>query len=236
MKEIQDKQRKETIFVPGDWVLLRLRPYRQQSLSRRTNQKLSRRYFGPFRILKQIGAVAYELELPPLSRLHPVFHVSLLRRFHGDPSQSFTPLPRLATDLLENVPAAATLADEPGFDLPSHVSAAQPPRSMVASSSSERLADDIDGVHVVSEKEGLQGRVTAEAEQGEGVQEKNVLGVSAGLEGEEIRERGLVEVEMSIEGNAMSQGVGIDEIAPSGYSKPKRSTKPPAKLNDYYLS
>ena len=47
--------------------------------------KLSPRYIGPFEVLKRIGEVAYELALPPrLSGVHPVFHVSMLKRYHGD--------------------------------------------------------------------------------------------------------------------------------------------------------
>ena len=45
--------------------------------------KLSPRYCGPFTILKRIGPVAYKLELPSHSRVHPVFHVSRLRKQLG---------------------------------------------------------------------------------------------------------------------------------------------------------
>ncbi|WMV24067.1 hypothetical protein MTR67_017452 [Solanum verrucosum] len=54
--------------------------------------KLSPRYVGPYRILKRIGKVAYELELPAdLAAVHPVFHISLLKKFMGDPT-SVVPL------------------------------------------------------------------------------------------------------------------------------------------------
>ena len=46
--------------------------------------KLSPRYIGPFEVLKRVGEVAYELALPPgLSGVHPVFLVSMLKRYHG---------------------------------------------------------------------------------------------------------------------------------------------------------
>ncbi|XP_070025720.1 uncharacterized protein [Nicotiana sylvestris] len=53
----------------------------------RKKGKLSPRYIGPFEILKRIGEVAYKLALlPSLSAVHPVFHVSMLRKYYGDPS------------------------------------------------------------------------------------------------------------------------------------------------------
>ncbi|WMV32509.1 hypothetical protein MTR67_025894 [Solanum verrucosum] len=49
--------------------------------------KLSPRYIGPYRIAKRIGNVAYELELPQeLAAVHPVFHISMLKKCIGDPS------------------------------------------------------------------------------------------------------------------------------------------------------
>ncbi|XP_040939547.1 uncharacterized protein [Gossypium hirsutum] len=49
--------------------------------------KLSPRFIGPYRILKCVGPVAYQLELPSeLDRIHEVFHVSILRQYHSNPS------------------------------------------------------------------------------------------------------------------------------------------------------
>ncbi|WMV58226.1 hypothetical protein MTR67_051611, partial [Solanum verrucosum] len=58
--------------------------------------KLSPRYVRPYRILKRIGKVAYELELPAdLAAVHPVFHISVLKKCVGDPA-SIVPLESVA--------------------------------------------------------------------------------------------------------------------------------------------
>ncbi|WMV47029.1 hypothetical protein MTR67_040414 [Solanum verrucosum] len=50
-------------------------------------EKLSPRYIGPCGISKRIGNVAYELELPQeLATVHPIFHVSMLKKCMGNPS------------------------------------------------------------------------------------------------------------------------------------------------------
>ena len=49
--------------------------------------KLSPRYNGPFEIVERIGPVAYRLDLSEeLSRVHNVFHISMLRKYISDPS------------------------------------------------------------------------------------------------------------------------------------------------------
>nr|GFC30716.1 putative reverse transcriptase domain-containing protein [Tanacetum cinerariifolium] len=47
--------------------------------------KLNPRYVVPFKVLEEIGKVAYKLELPEeLSRVHNTFHVSNLKKCHAD--------------------------------------------------------------------------------------------------------------------------------------------------------
>ncbi|KAH9657900.1 hypothetical protein KPL70_023267 [Citrus sinensis] len=95
MKLFADKKRTERVFAEGDWVYLRLQPYRQSTLHPNGTHKLSPCYYGPFRILSRIGTVAYKLDLLATSKVHPVFHVSCLKRKLGahTPSQQLPDSP-----------------------------------------------------------------------------------------------------------------------------------------------
>ena len=64
-------------------VYLKLQPYRHTSLSIHNSLKLNSKFYGPFRVLEKIGTAAYKLLLPEDCQLHPVFHVSQLKKHIG---------------------------------------------------------------------------------------------------------------------------------------------------------
>ena len=80
-----DQHRRDHTFHVGDDVLLST-----QNLSLTSDnhvRKLAPRFLGPFRIIAQPSPVSFRLRLPATMRVHPVFHVSLLRPYHPNPEE-----------------------------------------------------------------------------------------------------------------------------------------------------
>ncbi|KAD3336514.1 hypothetical protein E3N88_32033 [Mikania micrantha] len=83
-KSYADKRRKPLEFQVGDKVLLKVSPWKGVIRFGKRG-KLNPRYIGPFEILKRIGLVAYQLNLPTeLDGVHNVFHVSNLKKCLSD--------------------------------------------------------------------------------------------------------------------------------------------------------
>nr|XP_016516162.1 PREDICTED: uncharacterized protein LOC107832796 [Nicotiana tabacum] len=60
------------------------------------------RFIFPFEMLEKVGEVAFRLVLPPsLLEVHPIFHVSMLRKYHKDRSHV---LDFITVQLDENLP------------------------------------------------------------------------------------------------------------------------------------
>jgi len=85
-KSYVDRQRRDLKFQVGDQVFIKFQPIKGKVRFGQSG-KLKPRFIGPFMILERVESVAYRLELPSeLGQVHNVFHVSMLRKYHHDPS------------------------------------------------------------------------------------------------------------------------------------------------------
>ena len=84
-KSYADKHRRDLQFKVGDRVFLKVSPWK--GVLRFGRRGKLRPHIGPYEIIARVGSVAYRLDLPPeLSKVHNVFHVSMLRKYIPDPS------------------------------------------------------------------------------------------------------------------------------------------------------
>ena len=74
-----DKVQRKTNIGPEDNVLLSTKHLKLKDKP----GKLRPQYIGPFKVLQMVRCNAAKLELPPGMKVHPVFNVALLKRYHG---------------------------------------------------------------------------------------------------------------------------------------------------------
>jgi len=94
--EQYDKHKRDVSFKVGDLVYLDAQNIKSASVPGTTANKLQSRFLGPYKIIDQPSPLNYKLDLPPRSRIHPVFHISKLR-YHvpRDPDQFVSPEPTI---------------------------------------------------------------------------------------------------------------------------------------------
>ncbi|GKB59465.1 reverse transcriptase domain-containing protein, partial [Tanacetum coccineum] len=96
-KSYADKRRKPLDFSVGDYVLLKVSPWKGVVRFGKKG-KLTPRFVGPFEIIKKVGTVAYRLDLPEeLNGVHDTFHVSNLKKCLADPTLK-VPLDEIQVD------------------------------------------------------------------------------------------------------------------------------------------
>ncbi|GJY75094.1 putative reverse transcriptase domain-containing protein [Tanacetum coccineum] len=96
-KSYADKRRKPLEFSVGNYVLLKVSPWKCVVRFGKKG-KLAPRFVGPFEIIKKVGPVAYRLDLPEeFDGVHDTFHVSNLKKCLADPTLQ-VPLDEIRVD------------------------------------------------------------------------------------------------------------------------------------------
>ncbi|GJY20006.1 putative reverse transcriptase domain-containing protein [Tanacetum coccineum] len=96
-KSYTDNRRKPLEFSVGDYVLLKVSPWKGVVRFRKKGM-LAPRFVGPFEIIEKIGYVAYRLDFPEeLNGVHDTFHVSNLKKCLADPTLK-VPLDEIRVD------------------------------------------------------------------------------------------------------------------------------------------
>jgi hypothetical protein len=88
-----DQHRRHEEFKIGDKVLLSTKNIQHPTDKNRPTRKLTPKFIGPYDIADVISPVAYKLDLPSTLKIHPVFHVSVLKPYQETPSDFDRPVP-----------------------------------------------------------------------------------------------------------------------------------------------
>ena len=85
MKQQADQHHNESSFEEGYWVFFWPQPYKEISIKKlNKDNKLAPKYYVPYKVLQNIGSMAYKLEIPSSSRVQPIYHVSYIENVIGD--------------------------------------------------------------------------------------------------------------------------------------------------------
>nr|GEX72490.1 retrotransposon protein, putative, Ty3-gypsy subclass [Tanacetum cinerariifolium] len=96
-KSYADKRIKPLEFSVGDYILLKVSPWKGV-VRLGKKRKLAPRFVGPFEIVEKVGLVAYRLRLPEeLNGVHDTFHVLNLKKCLADPTLQ-VPLDEIRVD------------------------------------------------------------------------------------------------------------------------------------------
>ncbi|GKA15640.1 putative reverse transcriptase domain-containing protein [Tanacetum coccineum] len=96
-KSYADKRRKPLEFIVGDYVFLKVSPWKGVIRFGKKG-KLAPRFVRPFEIVEKVGPVAYRLDLPEeLNGVHDTFHVLNLKKYLADPTLQ-VPLDEIQVD------------------------------------------------------------------------------------------------------------------------------------------
>jgi hypothetical protein len=108
-KKQADKKRRNVEFQVGDKVLLSTKNISVDNQKRRPTKKFQPWFIGPYEVIEVVTPVSYRLRLPFSMRIHPVFHVSLLKKYEENPEQF--------KDRIIPPPPSVKIADEEEFEV-----------------------------------------------------------------------------------------------------------------------
>ena len=97
-KAYADTHRRELHLSVGDQVLLSTKNIKVKTAG---THKLLPKWLGPFKIIKSVNEVAYKLDLPASLKIHPVFHVSLMKPYKPGGRVQTPPVPELIEGEME---------------------------------------------------------------------------------------------------------------------------------------
>jgi hypothetical protein len=82
-----DHKRHAEEFQVGDQVMLSTAHLSPPTEKQRPLKKLQPKFIGPYKIVQKISTLAYKLDLPHDMKIHPVFHISLLKLHKPSPPE-----------------------------------------------------------------------------------------------------------------------------------------------------